>query len=78
MEFQRLLKEQIVQTVDLLGIFLCLLVPVFLVKGVVDLITLGELFWVDYGVFFVEAVVGFIALFAVIDLIEAAWRYWRK
>lgn len=78
MEFQRLLKEQIVQTVDLLGVFLCLLVPVFLVKGVVDLITLGELFWVDYGVFFVEAVVGFIALFAVIDLIEAAWRYWRK
>ncbi|AYM01473.1 hypothetical protein [Levilactobacillus yiduensis] len=78
MEFQRLLKEQIVQTVDLLGVFLCLLVPVFLVKGVVDLITLGELFWVDYGVFFVEAVVGFIALFAVIDLIEVAWRYWHK
>ncbi|MFC6289742.1 hypothetical protein [Levilactobacillus angrenensis] len=78
MQFQRLLKEQIVQTADLLGVFLCLLVPVFLVKGVVDLVTLGELFWLDYGVLFGEAIVGFIALFAVIDLIEAAWQYWHK
>ncbi|MCI1554378.1 MAG: hypothetical protein LKH74_10705 [Levilactobacillus sp.] len=78
MQFQRLLKEQVLQTADLLVVFLCLLVPVFLVKGVVDLITLGELFWVDYGVFFVATVGGFILLFAVIDLIEVAWQYWHR
>lgn len=54
MHFHKLFMDQVGQTVDLFEIFIFLLVPVFLVKGVVDLFTLGELFWVDYGRFFLE------------------------
>ena len=77
MHFHKLFMDQVAQTVDLFEIFLFLLIPVFLVKGAVDLVTLGELFWVDYGRFFLETIVGFIALFAVIDLIEAGLRYFH-
>ncbi|WP_125764964.1 hypothetical protein [Levilactobacillus mulengensis] len=78
MHFHKLFMDQVAQTVDLFEIFLFLLIPVFLVKGAVDLVTLGELFWVDYGRFFLEAIVGFIILFAVIDLIEAGLRYFHR
>ncbi|WP_125583383.1 hypothetical protein [Levilactobacillus cerevisiae] len=78
MHFHKLFMDQVGQTVDLFEIFIFLLVPVFLVKGVVDLFTLGELFWVDYGRFFLESVGGFIALFAIIDLIEAGRRYFHR
>lgn len=78
MSFHELFRDQVVQTVDLFEIFIFLLVPVFLVKGIIDLITLGELFWLDYGRFFLEAVGGFIALFAIIDLLEAGRRYFHR
>lgn len=75
MSFQKILRDQVVQTVDLLEIFLCLLVPVVLAKGTIDYFSQGQLFWLSYGLLILKSVGGFISLFAVIDLFEAVRRY---
>ncbi len=77
MSFRKIFRDQVSQTVDLLGIYLFFLVPVFFVKGAIDFITQGQLFWRSYGLLFFESVGGFIALFALIDLV-AAFRLWRS
>lgn len=78
MTFHRLFLDQVWQTVDLFEIFVCLLVPVFLLKGIIDLLTYGELYWLDYGRFFLEAIGGFVGLFALIDLFEAGRQYFHQ
>ncbi|WP_407888287.1 hypothetical protein [Levilactobacillus sp. N40-8-2] len=75
MSFQKILRDQVVQTVDLLEIFLCLLVPVVLAKGTIDYLSQGQLFWLSYGLLILKSVGGFISLFVVIDLFEAIRRY---
>ncbi|NLR30917.1 hypothetical protein [Levilactobacillus tujiorum] len=75
MSFQKILRDQVVQTVDLLEIFLCLMVPVILTKGAIDFLSQGQLFWLSYAILFLKSVGGFIGLFAVIDLFEAVRRY---
>nr|WP_211089267.1 hypothetical protein [Lactobacillus sp. HBUAS51381] len=69
------MRDQIVQTVDLLEIFLCFLVPIFLVKGMIDFISQGQLFWLSDIILFLKSVGGFIGLFGLIDLFEAVRRY---
>ncbi|WP_341779118.1 hypothetical protein [Levilactobacillus sp. HBUAS70063] len=75
MRFRRILRDQVVQTVDLLEIFLCLMVPVIVVKGVLDYLAQGQLFWLDYIILLAKSVVGFIGLSILCDLFEVARRY---
>jgi len=73
--FQKILRDQVVQTVDLLEIFLCLMVPVILAKGTIDYLLQGQLFWLSYVILLLKSVGGFVGLFALIDLFEAVRRY---
>ncbi|UIF28820.1 hypothetical protein KB236_09820 [Levilactobacillus brevis] len=75
MRFQKILRDQIGQTVDLLEIFICLLVPVLLVKGMIDFISQRQVFWLRDIILFLKSVVGFIALSIPCDLFEAVHRY---
>ncbi|WP_143463766.1 hypothetical protein [Levilactobacillus enshiensis] len=70
MHLHEVFLEKVHQTVDLLEVFICLLIPVFLIKAVVDYFALGQLLWRDYAVLFVQSVGGFIVAFLLIDLVE--------
>ncbi|AKP64506.1 hypothetical protein [Levilactobacillus koreensis] len=75
MHLHEVFLEKVHQTVDLLGVFICLLVPVFLVKAAVDFFVQGQLFWRDYGVLFLQSVGGLIVAFLLVDLVEVIYDY---
>ncbi|ARN91429.1 hypothetical protein LEBR102806_01850 [Levilactobacillus brevis] len=76
--FREILWQQVQQTIDLLKLYLGLLIPIFGLKCVMDLIAMGQLFWWDYGRLLGECIGGFLGLFLLIDVIGAAWRYYRQ
>lgn len=51
------------------------MVPVIVVKGVLDYLAQGQLFWLDYIILLAKSVVGFIGLSILCDLFEVARRY---